>query len=186
MRRFLPVALAALLMLPAGTFGARAGQDDARLDPLFARLKEANSPGEANAIERQIMSIWVEAGDRAADSLMRLGLTAEEGGDLPGALSLFDAVTLRKPDFAEGWNRRATILYMMGALDKSADDVARVLELEPRHFGALAGLGAIEAQRGRDSAAIAAFEQALRIDPQMPSVKTQLEELKKKRGRSNI
>lgn len=175
--------LVALVILPAVV---TAGQNDPRLAPLFDKLKQAGSAAEAQIVERQIMRIWTEAGDPAADSLMRLGLTAETEGNLPGALLLFDAVTIRKPDFAEGWNRRATVLFMMGALDKSAEDVARVLELEPRHFGALSGLGSIEMQRGRVDAAIAAFEQALRIDPFMPSVKAHLDELRRKRARGNI
>lgn len=184
MLRRLAGALIALLMLAPG--GLSAGQKDPRLDGLFEKLKAVSGPDEAQVLELMIWQIWTEAGDPATDSLMQLGLAAMQNGDLGGALSLFDAVTGRAPDFAEGWNKRATIFYMMGAFDKSAEDVARVLSLEPRHFGALSGLGLINLKRERDDAAIAAFEQALKVNPHMPAVRQNLDELRKKRSKSAI
>lgn len=183
MRRLAGALVALLLLLPAGL---AAGQKDMRLGPLFERLKGVSSPGEAQVVEMLIWQIWTEAGDPATDSLMQLGLAAMQNGDLPGALSLFDAVTSRAPEFAEGWNKRATVFYMMGAYDRSAEDVARVLALEPRHFGALSGLGLINLQREREDAAIAAFEQALKVNPHMPGVRENLEQLRKKRSKSEI
>ncbi len=103
-----------------------------------------------------------------------------QAGNLPGALQLFDAVTAERPDFAEGWNKRATVLYMMGALDASAKDVDKVLELEPRHFGALSGLGLINASKDKDDAAIEAFQRALEINPHMPGAKQNIDMLKKR------
>lgn len=183
MLRRLAGALAVLLLVGPV---ALAGQKDARLDGLFDKLKTVVGGSEAQVVEMMIWQIWTEAGDPATDSLMQLGLAAMQGGDLGGALSLFDAVTQRAPDFAEGWNKRATVLYMMGAFDKSAEDVARVLTLEPRHFGALSGLGLINVQREREDAAIAAFEQALKVNPHMPAVRQNLEELRKKRSKGAI
>jgi Flp pilus assembly protein TadD len=183
MLRRLAAALAALLILASPGL---AGQKDSRLDGLFEKLKAVSSSTEAQVVELMIWQIWTEAGDPATDSLMQLGLAAMQGGDLGGALSLFDAVTSRAPEFAEGWNKRATIFYMMGAYDKSAEDVARVLSLEPRHFGALSGLGLINVKRERDDAAIAAFEQALKVNPHMPSVRQNLDELRKKRSKGDI
>jgi Flp pilus assembly protein TadD len=165
---------------------AEARQNDPRLKDLFAKLQATTSDIEAAATETQIWQIWTDAGDAATDSLMQLGMAAMQGGDLPGALSLFDAVTARDPDFAEGWNKRATVFFMMGAIDKSAEDVTRVLELEPRHFGALSGLGLIYSRQDRDAAAVAAFEQALKVNPHLPGVKSNLETLRKKREKGAI
>jgi tetratricopeptide (TPR) repeat protein len=171
--------LAGLLMAWAGT--ACADQKDPRLDPLFAQLQGAASLPEAQAIEAQIWMIWTEAKDGPTDTLMHLGLGAMQAGNLAGALELFDAVTVQKPEFAEGWNKRATVLYMLGAYERSAEDVAKVLALEPRHFGALAGLGLIDMELDKADAAIDAFEQALKMHPQLPGVKQRLELLKKKK-----
>ncbi len=179
--------LATLVVLGAlWSAAAAAGQTDPRLDGLFERLRSTANPTEAQAAEILIWKIWSESGDPATDSLMQLGEAAMEGGNLPGALSLFDAVTARSPDFAEGWNKRATILYMMDAPERALDDVTRVLSLEPRHFGALAGLGLIDMKLHHDDAAITAFEQALKINPNMPEVKAHLEALRTKKNKGAI
>jgi tetratricopeptide (TPR) repeat protein len=183
MLRRLLLILTVLLALPGSAMGA---QNDPRLDELFQRLRAAGNPVEAQVVEVLIWKIWGEAGSRAADSLMRLGEAAMEGGDLGGALSLFDAVTQSLPEFAEGWNKRATVLFLMKEYERSAADVARVLALEPRHFGALSGLGLINMHLDREDAAITAFEQALKVNPNMPQAKSQLDELKKKRAKGNI
>jgi Tfp pilus assembly protein PilF len=140
LRRLVWLVIGALVLVP---LAGNAGQKDGRLDDLFAKLRIINGGPEAQILELAIWKIWAEAGDPATDTLMQLGMGAMQGGDLPGALSLFDAVTARAPDFAEGWNKRATVFFMMGAMERSAEDVARVLALEPRHFGALSGLGLI-------------------------------------------
>lgn len=158
-----------------------ADQKDARLGPLFEQLQTASSLPEAQVIETQIWMIWMDAKDGPTDTLMQLGLGAMQSGNLAGALELFDAVTMQKPDFAEGWNKRATVLYMLGAYERSAQDVAKVLDLEPRHFGALAGLGMIDTELDKPDAAIDAFERALKLHPQSPGVKQRLEILKKKK-----
>jgi tetratricopeptide (TPR) repeat protein len=185
-RRRTVLAVVLGLVLAAGIGGAGAGQKDPRLDRLFDTLRATAEPAEAQAVEVQIWRIWGEAGDAATDTLMQLGTAAMQSGDLAGALSLFDAVTARKPDFAEGWNKRATVLFLMGAMEKSAEDVARVLALEPRHFGALSGLGLINTRLDRADAAIAAFEQALKVNPHMPGAKANLDALRKKRGKGAI
>jgi len=175
--RFLACVLVATAL--AGGSPARGDQKDQRLVPLFEQLRMAVDPGQAQVIEGLIWQLWTESGDPATDSLMQLGLLSMQEGNLPGALELFDAVTTRKPDFAEGWNKRATVLYMLGAYEKSAEDVARVLQLEPRHFGALSGLGLISIERDRPEEALKAFEQALDLHPQLPGLKQRVEQLKR-------
>jgi tetratricopeptide (TPR) repeat protein len=177
--RFLCLVLAGLVLAWVGP--ARADQKDPRLAPLFEQLQAAGDPGQAQVVEALIWQLWTEAGDPATDSLMQLGLAAMQGGNLAGALDLFDAVTARKPDYAEGWNKRATVLYMLGAHEKSAEDVDRVLALEPRHFGALSGLGLINLARDRPDEALEAFERALKVHPHLPGVKQRVEMLKRRK-----
>lgn len=180
----LVVLLLLATVLLAGPAGA--GQKDPRLDGLFDKLRTTTDEAEAKVVELAIWQIWTESGDPATDSLMQLGLAAMQTRELPGALSLFDAVTARSPDFAEGWNKRATVLYMMGAPERAIEDVARVLTLEPRHFGALSGLGLIDLELKREDSAIAAFEQALKLNPHMPDARAHLEELIKKKSKGAI
>jgi tetratricopeptide (TPR) repeat protein len=177
-------ALVAAIVLCSAPAGATQG--DPRLNDLFEKLRTTANPAEARIVELAIWQIWSESGDPATDSLMELGVTAMETRDLSGALRLFDAITERSPEFAEGWNKRATVLYMMGASDRAAEDVARVLSLEPRHFGALSGLGLIDMDLHRENDAIAAFQQALKLNPNMPDAKAHLEELLKRRNKGAI
>lgn len=181
--RLIAVLIFATIFAPAA---ASASQTDPRLNDLFAKLRATSNADEAKIVELSIWQIWSESGDPATDSLMELGVTAMQGHDLSGALGLFNAITERSPDFAEGWNKRATVLFMMGQPEQAAEDVARVLSLEPRHFGALAGLGLIDMELHRDNDAIAAFQQALRINPNMPDAKAHLEELLNKRNKGAI
>jgi tetratricopeptide (TPR) repeat protein len=178
---------AVLAVLALGVPGpAVADQKDPRLGPLFEQLEGSATVVEAQMLELQIWQIWTEANDGPTDTLMQLGLAAMQSGNLTGALELFDAVTLGRPDFAEGWNKRATVLYMLGAHERSAEDVAKVLTLEPRHFGALSGLGLINIELDRPEAAVQAFEQALKVHPHLPGVKQRIEQLKKKLSDGNI
>jgi tetratricopeptide (TPR) repeat protein len=177
--RAIALLLAALLLW--GAVPVAADQKDPRLDPLFQQLQGSANVPEAQLLEAQIWLIWTEAKDGPTDTLMQLGLAAMQGGNLAGALELFDAITVQKPDFAEGWNKRATVLYMLGAFERSAEDVDKVLALEPRHFGALAGLGLINAELDKTDAAIDAFERALKVHPHLPGVKQRLDMLKKKK-----
>ncbi|MGQ0663291.1 MAG: tetratricopeptide repeat protein [Pseudomonadota bacterium] len=175
--RFAAITCAAVL---AFALPAAAGQKDKRLDGLFARLQSTGDMVEAQVIEQTIWQIWTAAGDAPTDTLMGLGLDAMQAGDLAGALLLFDAITAQQPDFAEGWNKRATVLYMLGAMEASAADVGRTLALEPRHFGALAGLGLINTALKREAEALTAFESALKLNPHMPGVKANVEMLRKR------
>ncbi len=174
-----PVLLALALVLAAASVPARAA--GASLDALFERLAAAPDAGEARRIEAGIWAGWIEQGGPAAGSLMQLGTAAMAAGNLPAALGLFDAVTRQNPGYAEGWNKRATVFFMLGALDRSAEDCDKVLSLEPRHFGALSGLGMIRERQDRVDEAIAAFEKALAIHPHLEGARQKLEELRRKK-----
>jgi tetratricopeptide (TPR) repeat protein len=113
---------------------------------------------------------------------MRRGIVHMGQGQATLALAAFDAIVQKAPSFAEGWNKRATIYFLMGDFDSSVADIERTLALEPRHFGALSGLGQIYLALDRKAAALRAFEGALAIDPHLSSVREVVEDLKKELG----
>ncbi len=168
--------------LPAGIF---ADQKDPRLDRLFDRLRATESPAESEFIEYRIWEIWGESTDRQANLLMARGSAALDRRELRAALATFDELIKQAPDFAEAWNKRATIYYLLGRIDESVRDVRRTLALEPRHFGALSGLGLIYMGLENDLSAIEAFEAALKLHPNIAGVKANLETLvRRQRGRN--
>lgn len=156
---------AAAFILFAAAGAAFAGQDDGRLNALFDRLGAAKSPVEARSIENMIWKIWIDPNDMQLDALMNEGVEAMSTGRLDAARQFFTDLTRRAPNFAEGWNKLATVEYLQKDYDASVADIARTLKLEPRHFGALSGLGMINLTLGRDAAALKAFERALEVDP---------------------
>jgi predicted TPR repeat methyltransferase len=178
MMRFRFVLVALGLSLGLVTSVPRADQTDPRLDALFAALAEATDPVDAVVIEGAIWEIWSRSGNPAVDRVFERGLDALEQRDLEGAAHAFDEVTHLAPRFAEGWNKLATVRYLLGEPDKSAAAIARALELEPRHFGALSGLGLVEESRGNDRAALDAVRRGLRIYPAEPSMRAFEQELR--------
>lgn len=172
------LAVAAGLLPPAGP--ARARQDDPRLEALFARLKAAGSAAEAEPVEKEIWSVWGEAGEPAGDALMARGSEALARRDHLAAREAFDELVRRAPDFAEGWNKRATLHFVAGDYRASVEDIRRTLALEPRHFGALSGLGLIYLAIDRPEAAARSFEAALAVHPHLPGARAHVEMLKAK------
>jgi Flp pilus assembly protein TadD len=165
---------------------AVADQNDPRLEPLFTALKTAPTTEAARPIEERIWAIWAKSGDKAVDVLMAEGVARLNGGDNDAALELFDRVVALAPNFAEGWNKRATTLYTMGRFEDSTRDIDKVLALEPRHFGALSGLGLCEIRLGKDREAFAAFERAAGVDPNLAGVQANLDALKKRLIKDSI
>ena len=153
---------------------ASADQRDPTLPTLFKFLKSAKHSDEASAVEDRIWQIWSMTGDPKLDGLMVASSEAMERHDFPAALRAIDAIVKARPDFAEGWNKRATVYYLMGDYKKAIADIDRTLELEPRHFGALSGLGLTNMKLGRDAAAADAFQRLLSIDPLYPNAKLNL------------
>ena len=111
---------------------------------------------------------------------MLAGIALMNHGQLEGALEKFNEVILLAPDFAEGWNKRATVFYLMKKFDHSVIDIAQTLKLEPRHFGAFSGLGLINQAIGQTRAAIKAYQQALGLNPHLFGLKEKIERMKKK------
>lgn len=152
-------------------------QQDPHLDPLFEELAAASDTPKATALEQQIWSIWFEAGDATANRLMQDGAEAIDRGDARAALRAFDAVITQRPDFAEGWNRRATLYFLMHRFRESVADIERTLVLEPRHFGALSGLALIREAENKPFEALEALEQVSRIHPRMPHLIERVDKL---------
>jgi tetratricopeptide (TPR) repeat protein len=165
--RFLNRVVAALLPFLL-VFPALA-QDAARLDDLFARLKDSDE-GAAGRIEREIWSEWSKSGSAAMDLLLKRGRDAMQAGDLPAAIEHLTALVDHAPDFAEGWNARATAYFQAGLFGPSVADIARTLELNPRHFGALSGFGMILESTGREAEALEVYRAALAIHPHLDGV----------------
>jgi tetratricopeptide (TPR) repeat protein len=149
-----------------------------QLDKLFARLIKSADAGEAQRTEQSIWSLWMTSDSPTADALLAQAMKASAANETGTALAILDNVIEVHPAHAEAWNKRATIHFLIGRYNDSLRDIDKVLELEPRHFGALSGRGMIKRRQGDLGAARAAFEEALGFNPHMESVKRALEEIK--------
>jgi tetratricopeptide (TPR) repeat protein len=149
------------------------------LDTLFTDLKNAPNVEAAKAAESQILRRFLISGSDTVDLLMTWAIDSMNKEDYPLALDILDNVVTMKPDYAEGWNKRATVYYLNDEYGKSLADIRRVLSLQPRHFGALSGLGMIMRELGEKEKAIVAFREALVIDPYLENVRKALDELEK-------
>ena len=150
------------------------------LDRLFARLHTVAADTEAAAIEQQIWKIWLTSDSATAQALMNQAITAMSVQELDAALKILDGLVKVHPEFMEAWNRRATLYFMQGKFEDSISDIAKVLEFEPRHFGALAGLGMIKERQGDSEAALVAFRAALAVNPHMPGVIEAVKDIEKR------
>jgi tetratricopeptide (TPR) repeat protein len=186
MRIRLAVVLAAALMLPAlGPAWAEPGswtetpdklpkvpRGDRfkNLDFLFEALKAAPDADAAKLVEGRIWSLWLASGSDTTDLLMSRVKKATDGKDSKLAIRLLDAVIDLNPNYVEAWNRRATIHFTNKDYGKSLADIRQVLAREPRHFGALTGLGVIMQEFNEDKLALQAFRKALAVNPHLSKV----------------
>ena len=140
------------------------------LDFLFGALKAAPDEASAKHVEARIWAIWMQTPSDTTALLMMRAKAAMEAQNSDVALKLLDAVVKLRPDYVEGWNRRATLYYLKNDYTRSLQDIEQVLAREPRHFGALAGLGMIMQDLGDDKRALDAFRRALAINPHLDKV----------------
>jgi tetratricopeptide (TPR) repeat protein len=140
------------------------------LDFLFGALKVAPDEASAKSIEERIWALWLVSKSDTTNLLMTRVKTAMDGEDLDLAIKLLDAIIKIKPDYTEAFNRRATVYYMKKDFGRSLEDIRQVLAREPRHFGALAGLGLIMQDLGDDKRALEIYRKALAIHPRLPRV----------------
>lgn len=175
-RAWLVVLVAVLALAPASV---PADQTDERLNGLFEVLKTTADPRAAQLAEGEIWRIWVESGREEIDALMVEGILAMTNRRLEDAITIFSQITENAPGFAEGWNKRATAYYLNEDYAASVEDIRRTLALEPRHFGAISGMGLIFLDRGDEAGALEAFEAVLAIHPHAPGTRERVEELRR-------
>jgi tetratricopeptide (TPR) repeat protein len=157
-----------------------------QLDELFATLAASENGEAAKAAERGILRLWLESGSDTIDLLMNRALAATDEEEYPLALDFLDRIITLEPGYAEGWNRRATIHFLNDDYGKAIADLEQVLAIEPRHFGALAGLGTMLRELGHEQLALDAYRQALALDPVMSEVQKAIDELEAESGGRGI
>ncbi len=160
----------------AGAFTTQAQ----RLDKLFDELKRQGNPDAAKGIADQIRREWQESGSASINLLIQWADKSISEEKNAAALDFLDETIRLKPDYVEGWNRRATLHFKMGNYRKSMSDINQVLRIEPRHFGALAGMAAIMSRTGRDEMALRAWEKFLDVYPAERQAQKELGELAEK------
>jgi tetratricopeptide (TPR) repeat protein len=146
------------------------GDKAQNLDRLFEALKVAPDDDSAKYVENRIWAVWLASNSDTANLLMTRAKTAADGKDYDLAIKILNAVIDIKPDFVEAWNRRATIYYTKKDFGRALADIQEVLTREPRHFGALSGLGIILQELGDDKHALEVFRRALAIHPRLERI----------------
>mgnify|MGYP005671561595 CR=1 FL=1 len=144
---------------------ALADQNDPRLNNLFKKLNETENQDEIRDLISDIWNIWYEVDDPKVIEYFEKGIQAMNLRNYPLAIRFFNNLIEEDPNFAEGWNKRATAHFMMGNFDQSMQDIIKTLELEPRHFGAIAGLAQINLALGRYNESLKNLDFAINIHP---------------------
>ncbi|MEP9399112.1 hypothetical protein [Mesorhizobium sp. KR2-14] len=150
---------------------------ETRLDTLFGALKRERNEKAAERIAARIQEQWNKSGSASIDLMMQWSQKAIQGQKFDVALDFLDEVVTLAPNYVEGWNRRATVHFLMQNYRKSMADIDRVLQLEPRHFGALAGMAQILESTGRKQLALQAWQKVLDIYPMQRSAQEKVSKL---------
>jgi tetratricopeptide (TPR) repeat protein len=153
------------------------GQD---IEFLFGALKAAPNADAAKAVEGRIWALWMISPSDTATLLMSRVRRAVEVKNLDLAVQLLDSIVVLRPDYAEAWNRRATLHYLRKDFTRSLEDIRQTLAREPRHFGALAGLGLIMQELGEDKRALEVYRKAIEVNPHMPRIPDLIKSLTEK------
>ena len=167
----------ALILFLFFAFSLKADQNDLRLEGLFEILSKTESDNQINEITSNIWDIWHETNDPSIEADFYRGLESMRTGDLIMAVAFFTRVIDKNPNFAEGWNKRATVYYMLGKFDASMMDIHETLKLEPRHFGAMDGMGLIFIEMQKFEKALDIYDQMLKIFPNSTSTKEKKERM---------
>jgi tetratricopeptide (TPR) repeat protein len=157
---------------------AMADQNDPELDELFNQLRNVDDLETASRIEKEIWAKWVHRDNELVDRHMSLGIGAMEAGALKLSLRQFTEVINLDENFSEGWNKRATVHYMMGNFNKSVQDIERTLALEPRHYGAMSGMALILDATENMAGALKAWQQVLEFTPYNQQIRARILQLK--------
>lgn len=175
--RPLAAQLIAVLVLLSYSLAGPADQNDPALDSLFDRLATTSRAEEASDISNEIWQRWSANDDPDVSQLMEIGIRALNYSTYRKALRSFDRVIEMAPQFAEGWNKRATLYYHIREYRRSIDDIKETLRLEPRHFGAWSGLGLVSLAQENYPGALVAFKKALSINPHIPNIRRYVQKL---------
>ena len=165
---------------PADLPKPQRGDRTRNLDFLFDALKAAPDDASAKSVEDRIWALWMASGSDTANLLMARVKTAIEAQDIELAIKLLTAITEVRPDYVEAWNRRATLYYMKKEYSRSMDDIRQVLSREPRHFGAMSGLGMILQEFGDEKGALEVFRRALTVHPRLQRIPDMVKSLTEK------
>ncbi|WP_082766378.1 hypothetical protein [Paramesorhizobium deserti] len=149
----------------------------AELDKLFLELRKAHNEAKAKRIASQIYGVWNQSGSATIDLMMEWANAAIREKKYPVAMDFLNEVIVLNPDYAEGWNRRATLFFLMNDYGGAMRDINKALQLEPRHFAALAGMGSILKEMGRKEMALRAYERALAVYPMMREAQKEVGEI---------
>ena len=152
-------------------FPVKSDQSDTRLPNLFQELYDSTNDSQINQITTKIWAIWHETNDIKIEADFYRGMELLRTRDFKMSIAFFTQVIEKKPNFAEAWNKRATVYYMIGNFDKSMHDINETLKLEPRHFGAMDGMGLIFIHLHQYEKAIKIYEQMLEIFPNNQTIK---------------
>jgi tetratricopeptide (TPR) repeat protein len=146
--------------------------------PVLLRAFRDPDPVVRALAQQSVWLVWSRSGDPEVDRLFAIGLEQMSQRAVSEAIETFTRIIQKKPDFAEGWNKRATVYYLMGEYDKSLRDCDEVMKRNPSHFGALAGYGQIYLQLGQPEKALEHFERALAVNPNLTQVEIAIDQLK--------
>ncbi len=182
MRTRVPLIALSLVLASAIHVGAQEDSGNG-LDALFEALR-VSSEDEAPAIQTRIYEMWHDPGSDSMRLIFHRAQTAMSEGRMGIAIDHLNDLVLLAPEFAEGWNARATAHYLVGAYRSSLDDIRETLKREPRHFGALSGRGLVYLAMGRYRLALESFRQALRVHPHLSTPKRMVHELEQRFGRT--
>jgi tetratricopeptide (TPR) repeat protein len=144
---------------------------------LLVALYDDDPIVRSNA-ESSVWQVWSRSGDATADEVFQIGLAEMQRGELKGAVDTFSQLITVKPEFAEAWNKRATLYFLLGDYSASAKDCDEVLKRNPHHFGALAGYGQIMLRGHHPRRALEFFERALAVNPNMGGVEAVMDSLR--------
>ncbi len=156
------------------------GERNRNIEFLFGALKAAPDDASAKAVEDRIWAVWSGAGNETTNLLMARAKKAADDHDYDLAVRLLNSVIEIKPDFTEAWNRRATVYFLQKDYTNSMADIAKVLSREPRHFGALSGLGLIMQEVGDEKHALDAYRKALEVYPRLKGIDERVKTLTEK------
>ena len=171
------VSMLLSLLLPASLPNSALADPKDDLEVLFQQLKTADSAQQARHIQQKITWIWQDSGDEEINRLFQQAVFNLNLQRLDSAIDKLSDVLRRRPDFVEAWNKRATAYYLQGDMENSLNDIRKTLELEPRHFGALHGLGMIEIHLGHLRKALTTYRRILEINPHSRHARRQLHRL---------